>query len=98
MRKSAKAWITCCISVAILGVTTWILLRDVPVLPDAEINNKNTGPASTESNEMAAYAGHLKCAECHADIHQSHMTTPHSRTFSATRDSAAAQFYLIAGS
>ena len=91
MGKSAKVWITSCISVAIFGVMTWFLLRDVPVLPDAGTKAENKGSAPAERSEMAAFAGHLKCAECHADIHQSHMTTPHSRTFSATRDSDDAQ-------
>lgn len=38
-----------------------------------------------------AYVGHEKCAECHAEIAEIHLASPHAHTFAYTKDSSIAQ-------
>ncbi|MBD3673587.1 MAG: cytochrome C [Planctomycetaceae bacterium] len=40
---------------------------------------------------MATYVGHQKCAECHSDIVETHLNSPHANTFATTKESEVAQ-------
>lgn len=55
----------------------------------------NQPVVKTESNaistQVARIVGHQKCAECHADIAESHSNSPHANTFATTKESDIAQ-------
>lgn len=44
----------------------------------------------TPSLQSASYVGHKKCAECHSDIAEKHLSSPHAHTFALTKDSEIA--------
>ena len=56
-------------------------------------NDNRKSPVLERDSATSAFTGHQKCAECHADIHQSHMIAPHSRTFAKTLDSEEARTF-----
>jgi predicted CXXCH cytochrome family protein len=90
MGKSVRVWLACSVFVAIVCVVSWFCLQPGP-LPPVALDADRTSPAPETGFTSVAFSGHLKCAECHGEIHQSHMTTPHSRTFSTTLDSEIAR-------
>jgi hypothetical protein len=47
--------------------------------------------SESDSGNPAKFVGHQKCFACHAEIHQSHLSTPHAFTMTPTSQSAAAQ-------
>lgn len=58
-----------------------------PAVPDGS----STGSQPAESSNMASFVGHQQCADCHFEIHESHVQTPHARTLTTTASSSAAQ-------
>lgn len=65
------------------------------VLRPENSQKKSVYPLQTTRNEVAdnAYIGHMRCAECHADTHTSHLTTPHSRTLTTAKASHTAALF-----
>lgn len=49
-----------------------------------------SGP-NENSQSLATYVGHQKCAECHSDIAEMHLASPHANTFAFTKESEVAQ-------
>ncbi len=90
MGRCVRGWFVWSLIVIIFGTGAWIYLRPQELRPVAA-NAERTKPASKGGVATAGFSGHQKCAECHSDIHQSHMNTPHSRTFSTTLESAEAR-------
>lgn len=81
--------------IALLCGLGLFVLRPRPARRVPPASNKNIAK-SDDVVQFSEFVGHRKCAECHADIHNRHMSSPHSRTFSSTLDSKVAQSFRTA--
>lgn len=59
--------------------------QDPSISEPAEQTSQQTPPPRSGN-----YVGHQKCAECHADIAEKHLSSPHAHTFALTKDSNVA--------
>lgn len=73
----------------LLGVVVWSLLRPNSQIVVDPSSNVTVAVPRPENH----YVGHLKCAECHSDVHKVHSASPHAHTFATTRDSEIAQSF-----
>lgn len=78
-----------CLIVLVIGIFVWSLLR-TDQLGAIDLADNGTEAGTEPSNQ---YVGHMKCAECHSDVHDLHSISPHSRTFATTRQSKIAQSF-----
>lgn len=75
----------------ICGMLPWVVWSTC-VLPGCRPGPepKETVAQVSPVVQRSDYAGHQVCAECHAEIAESHALSGHSRTFALTRDSSVA--------
>ncbi len=74
-----------------------VMISDVlfVVLTPKNSQKQSVDTPQTTQNAVAynAYIGHMRCAECHADTHKSHLTSPHSRTLTTAKASNIATLF-----